>query len=61
MRLIIMVLFGTALAACERYTDATSPCIGDDGAPVVSRGAVNPLPSSDLPKSQKDCHFEEIT
>ena len=38
------ILFGllAALAACETYTDKTSPCFGRDGKPVVSRSSISP-------------------
>jgi hypothetical protein len=46
------------LAACERYTDTTSPCFGRDGAPAVSRASTEIL--SFAAQSTKDCDFEAI-
>lgn len=53
MRLILASLL--VLAACETYTDATSPCFGAVGrsaAPLLAFAATEPTP--------KDCNFEPI-
>lgn len=52
------VLLILSLAACEKYTDATSPCFGKDGKPVVARGSISYL--SFAASSGKDCSFLEI-
>ena len=57
MRLALIVL-ATILTACERYTDATSPCFGRDGAPDVSRANTEVL--SFAAQGTEDCDFEEI-
>ena len=57
MRLALIVL-ATILTACERYTDATSPCFGRDGAPAVSRASTEVL--SFAAQGTKDCDFEAI-
>ncbi|ETX13518.1 hypothetical protein OCH239_10020 [Roseivivax halodurans JCM 10272] len=48
------------LAACEKYTEATSPCFGADGAPVVGRSAIALLTFAAEEYSRKDCVFEPI-
>lgn len=47
------------LASCEKYTDATSPCFGKNGDPVVSRAATVLLALAEEPTG-KDCRFEPI-
>lgn len=59
--LLMMTLFG--VAACERYTEKTSPCFGKTGEPVVSRNAMTPLMLSfttTSPDPFKDCVFEPV-
>lgn len=58
--LLMITLFG--LAACESYTEKTSPCFGKTGAPVVSRNAVTllSLSTKSMPSS-KDCIFEPVS
>ncbi|MCG7521907.1 hypothetical protein [Ruegeria sp. Ofav3-42] len=52
------VLLILSLAACEKYTDATSPCFGKDGKPAVTRGSTSYLSFAAFPA--KDCSFVEI-
>lgn len=59
--LLMMALLG--VAACERYTEKTSPCFGKTGEPVVSRNATPPLAlslSTTSPDQPKDCIFEPV-
>ena len=52
------MVLATILTGCERYTDATSPCFGRDGAPDVSRASTEVL--SFAAQGIEDCDFEEI-
>lgn len=60
------ILFGllAALAACETYTDKTSPCFGRDGKPVVSRSGISPafFASAAIARNAQDhdCVFKSI-
>lgn len=56
MRLILASLL--LLAACEKYTDATSPCSGADGEPAVGRSTAMPLAFSATEPVSRDCMFE---
>ncbi len=47
------------LVSCEKYTDATSPCFGKNGEPVVSRAATSLLNTSGG-SIAKDCVFEPL-
>lgn len=58
MRLILTSLL--LLAACEKYTDATSPCFGADGEPEVARSAATLLAFAETEPALKDCIFEPI-
>jgi len=62
MRLILVLgLFPlSVLAACEAYTDATSPCFGADGEPAVGRSAATPPAFTAPEPASKDCAFEPI-
>ena len=60
MRLILLPTILLGLTACERYTDATSPCFGSEGEPLVSRAAGVPLPLEGEPVADDDCVFEAI-
>ena len=55
---LILILLAAILSACERYTDATSPCFGRDGAPAVSQANTEVL--SFAAQGTKDCDFEAI-
>ena len=48
-----------SLSACERYTDATSPCVGRKDAVQVTRSAQTPL-SFTAPAQDIDCEFTAI-
>ena len=61
MRMIFLMLALLGVAACERYTEKTSPCFGKNGEPVVSRNATTPLTfSTKSPDLTKDCVFEPV-
>ncbi|MGZ2260099.1 hypothetical protein [Roseobacter sp. A03A-229] len=55
---LILILLAAILSACERYTDATSPCFGRDDAPAMSRANTEVL--SFAAQGTKDCDFEAI-
>ena len=48
-----------SLSACERYTEATSPCVGLKNAALVTRFAQTPL-SFSAPAQDMDCEFTAI-
>lgn len=58
MRLMIILILVAALTACERYTEATSPCFGNNGKPVVTRASTGQL--SFAASQPADCKFEDI-
>lgn len=61
MRLTLIILSLSGLAACERFTEKTSPCFGKNGEPVVSRNTGTPLSlSTKSMPSPKDCIFEPV-
>ncbi|NRB19804.1 MAG: hypothetical protein HRU33_20215 [Rhodobacteraceae bacterium] len=41
----ILIIALATLAGCETYTDKTSPCLGRNGKPVVSRNSISPAMS----------------
>ena len=53
-----LICLAILFAACERYTDATSPCFGNDGKPTVSRANLDTL--SFATNLSQDCVFEDI-
>jgi hypothetical protein len=50
----------TCLTACERYTEATSPCFGRDGDPVASRSVLTPGTVDPTAYLNPDCSFAPI-
>jgi len=61
MRVTVLMITLLGVAACERYTEKTSPCFGKNGEPVVSRSATTPLSfSTKSPNLTKDCTFEPV-
>ncbi len=63
MRVTLLMITLLSVAACERYTEKTSPCFGKTGEPVVSRNAMTPLShsiSTKSPDPSKDCAFEPV-
>jgi hypothetical protein len=56
--LLFIVAAVPLLSACEQYTEKTSPCLGRNGKPLVTRETVSfaaTEPVSD--ESSKDCTF----
>ncbi len=60
----ILIIALATLAGCETYTDKTSPCLGRNGKPVVSRNSISPALSFAPAVSQNatdlDCVFRTI-
>ena len=59
--ILFMVAAVPLLSACEQYTEKSSPCLGRNGEPVVTRGTLSfaaTAPVSD--ESGKDCTFEAL-
>ena len=59
--LLFMIAAVPLLSACEQYTEKTSPCLGRNGEPLVTRATVSfaaTAPVSD--QSGKDCTFEAL-
>jgi hypothetical protein len=62
MRVILLMALFLGVAACERYTEKTSPCFGKNGEPVVSRSANSPLTfSTKSPGLTKNCTLEPVS
>lgn len=61
MRVTFVMISLLSVAACERYTEKTSPCFGKNGEPVVSRNGTTPLSfSTKSPNIDTDCTFEPV-
>ena len=60
MKLIHILVAALTLSACEKYTDATSPCFGKTGEPVVSRNAATPLSFIEPVETMKNCDFQPL-
>ena len=63
MRVTLLLMAFLSVAACERYTEKTSPCFSKNGEPVVSRNVMTPLSlsfSAKPPDPTKDCNFEPV-
>ncbi len=61
MRVTLLMITLLGVAACERYTEQTSPCFGKNGEPVVSRNATPHLSfSTKSPDIDSDCAFEPV-
>lgn len=61
MRVTLLMITLLGVAACERYTEKTSPCFGKNGEPVVSRNATPHLSfSTKSPDIDSDCAFEPV-
>jgi hypothetical protein len=60
----LLALFAAAslLAACEKYTEKTSPCFGRNGAPQVTRSAfsVSTMGAPVQETAKPDCTFEPV-
>ncbi len=60
--LLALCAAASLLAACETYTEKTSPCFGRNGAPQVTRSAFS-LSTMGAPIQQAakpDCAFEPL-
>ena len=58
---LFMVAAVPLLSACEQYTEKTSPCLGRNGEPLVTRATLSfaaTAPVSD--ESSEDCTFEAL-
>ncbi|MHA6268351.1 hypothetical protein ACXYMP_15925 [Aliiroseovarius sp. CAU 1755] len=61
MRVTVLLITLLGVAACERYTEKTSPCFGRNGEPVVSRNVTTPLSfSTKSPNIDTDCTFVPV-
>lgn len=59
--LLFMIPTVTLLSACEQYTEKTSPCLGKNGEPVVSRASISFAATAIVAnESSKDCSFEAL-
>lgn len=59
--LFFMVAAMPLLAACEQYTEKTSPCFDRSGEPVVARAALTFASTAPVSNaSGKDCTFEAL-
>ncbi len=60
----ILALFASAalLAACETYTEKTSPCFGRNGEPQVTRSALSfsTMGAPTQETAKPDCTFEPL-
>lgn len=60
----ILIIALATLAGCETYTDKTSPCVGRNGKPVVSRNSISPAlsfaPAVSRNATDLDCVFRPI-
>ena len=60
--LLFMVAAVPLLSACEQYTEKTSPCLGRNGQPLVTRATVSFAATTIVSdESGKDCTFEALT
>jgi hypothetical protein len=49
------------LSACEQYTEKTSPCLGRNVEPVVTRASISFAATAIVSdESGKDCTFEAL-
>ena len=59
--LLFIVATVPLLSACEQYTKKTSPCLGRNGEPLVTRAAVSFAATAIVSdQSDKDCTFEAL-
>lgn len=60
--LLALCAAASLLAACEKYTERTSPCFGRNGAPQVTRSALS-FSTMGAPAhvtAKPDCSFETL-
>lgn len=60
--LLGLCVAASLLAACEQYTEQTSPCFGRTGGPQVSRAAhsFSTMGAPVQPAAKPDCSFEPL-
>ena len=60
--LLTLCAAASLLAACEKYTEKTSPCFGRNGEPQVTRSAfsVSTMGSPVQETAKPDCTFEPL-
>jgi hypothetical protein len=60
-RSTVLCAAASLLAACETYTEKTSPCFGHTGEPTVTRATLLFATSVDLrPTVVQDCVFDAL-
>ena len=61
-RLLALCAAASLLAACETYTEQTSPCFGRNGVPQVTRAALSfsTMGASLQETANPDCTFEPL-
>ncbi len=60
--LVALCAAASLLAACEKYTEKTSPCFGRNGEPRVTRSAlsVSTMGAPVQETAKPDCSFEPL-
>ena len=60
--LLALCAAASLLAACEKYTEKTSPCFGRNGEPQVTRSALSfsTLGAPPHASAKPDCSFEPL-
>ena len=60
--LLALCAAASLLAACEKYTEKTSPCFGRNGEPQVTRAAfsVSTMGAAAQETAMHDCSFEPL-
>ncbi|WP_420006553.1 hypothetical protein [Arenibacterium sp. LLYu02] len=60
--LLALCAAASLLAACEKYTEKTSPCFGRNGAPQVTRSALSfsTMGAPVQEAAKPDCNFEPL-
>ncbi len=60
--LLALCAAASLLAACEKYTEKTSPCFGRNGAPQVTRSALSfsTMGAPAHATAKPDCTFEPL-
>ena len=60
--LFMLCAAASLLAACENYTEKTSPCFGRNGAPQMTRSALSfsTMGAPAHATAKPDCSFEPL-
>ena len=60
--LLALCAVASLLAACEKYTEKTSPCFGRNGAPQVTRSflSFSTMGAPVQESAQPDCTFDPL-